>query len=80
MFNKNIEIGFQDAVFTSVSERYRHYCEMIEARKQRPLFRARENRQSVSCNFSFLQYYVQFSSSTRCYEGVKITRLLSFNN
>ena len=40
----------------------------------------RENRQSTSYNFNLLQYYVQFLSSTRCYKGVKITKLLSFSN
>ena len=33
---------------------------MIEAWTQQPLFRATENRQGTSYNFSFLQYYVQF--------------------
>ena len=33
---------------------------MIEARTQRPLFRPRENRRSISYNLSFLQSYVQF--------------------
>jgi len=68
--NKNIEIGFQNAVFhlsTSVSA-------MIEARMQRPLFRARENRQSTSYNLR------SNLSSILCYKGMKITRLLSFSN
>jgi len=69
--------------FTSVSEPSCHYCEMKEARTQRPLFRAWENRQSTSYNLSFPRSYVQFLSSTRCYKGV-ITRwslgLLSFSN
>ena len=47
--NKNIEIGFQNAVFTPVNEC--HYCAIIEARMQRPLFRARENRQSTCQHF-----------------------------
>jgi len=33
---------------------------MIEARTQWLLFLARENRQSTSYNFTFLQYYVRF--------------------
>ena len=56
---KDIEIGFKSAVFTSFSKHQCHYCTMIEARTQRPLFGARENRQSTSYNFSFLGYYVQ---------------------
>jgi len=40
---------------------------MIEARTQRPLIRARENRQSTFHNF--------LTFSIRCYEGVKIIRL-----
>jgi len=45
---------------------------------QRPLFRARENRQSTSYNLSPVLRSIL--SSTRCYKGVKIIRLLSFSN
>ena len=78
MFNKNM--GFRVQFVTSVSERKCHYCAIIEAQTQWPLFMSWENQQSTSCNFNFLQYYVQFLSSTRCYEGVKIIKLLSFSN
>jgi len=40
MLNKNREIGFRAQFFTSCQC---HYCAMIEARMQRPLFRTREN-------------------------------------
>ena len=53
---------------------------MIEAWTQRPLFRARENRQSTSYSLSFLQSCVQFWIQTWSYKGVKIIRLLSFSN
>ena len=36
--------------FSPANERQCHYCAIIEARLQRPLFRARENRQSTSLN------------------------------
>ena len=42
---------------------------MTEAQTQRPLFRARENRQSTFYNLSFLQSYVQLWVLT-CYEGI----------
>jgi len=42
---------------------------------QRPLFRARENWQSTYKFFPILRSNL---SSTRCYKGVKITRLLGF--
>jgi len=48
--------------FTSVNERQCDYCAIIEARMQRPLFKARENRQSTSYDLSFLQSYVQIYS------------------
>ena len=51
---------------------------MIEAWTQRPLFRARENRQSTSYNLSPILRSIP--SSTLCYEGVKISRLLHFRN
>ena len=54
MFNKNIKIGFRMQVVTSVSERYGHYCEMIETRTQRPLFRARKNRQNRCSTYNLV--------------------------
>ena len=51
---------------------------MIAARTQWPLFRARENRRSISYNLSPILHSIL--SSTRCYKGVKITKLLSFSN
>jgi len=56
MSNKNIEIGFQSVVFHLCQC---HYCEMIEARTQRPLFRAKEKRQSTSYSFGFPLSYIQ---------------------
>jgi len=67
MCNKNMEIGFQGAVFTSVNERCCHYCIMTEARIERPLFRARENPAKHFLSvFSDIMFN---SSSTRCSEG-----------
>ena len=76
MVNRNIEIGFQSAVF--------HLC-------QRVLVILLQNAggfylglgktdKALLKKFSFLQYYVQSLSSPRCYKGAKITRLLSFSN
>jgi len=50
---------------------------MMEGRTQWPLFRARENQQSTSYNLSFFPILRSILSSTQCYKGVKIIRLLS---
>ena len=57
MLNKNIEIGFQSAVFHLCQRALAPLLHNDEARMQRPLFTARENWQSTSYIF---QYYVQF--------------------
>jgi len=74
MCNKNIEIGFQSAVFRLCQAAF---IARFPVSWLRTLFRGRETQQSSSYNFSFLQFSIL--SSTRCYEGVKIIRLLSFN-
>ena len=43
---------------------------------QRPLFKARENQQITAYNLGFFPIL----HSTRCYKGVRITRLLSFSD
>jgi len=59
MFNKNIEKGFQGAVFHLCQQALVPLLRNDEAQMQRSLFIARENRQSTY-SFSFLQSYIQF--------------------
>jgi len=71
------QVWIEKPFFTSVNERSCHYCAIIEVRRQRPLFRARENRRSTSYNLSFLQSYVQVYVLLDVIRG---WRSLGFNN
>jgi len=76
--SKIIEIGFQNAVSTSVSKCLCDYSAMMEAQMQWLRFRARENPAFLSVLvFSFITFNFDFYSMLW---GIKIIRLLSFRN
>ena len=71
--------GFRVQFFTFVRERQCHYCAIIKARLQRPLFRARENLVKHFLKLQFSPILCSIFRSSRCCEGVNVVRLLAFS-
>jgi len=61
MFEKNLEIGFQSAVFDLSASVSATIAQWYRPKRNGLYLGLGKTRQSTSYNFNFLQYYIKFS-------------------